>query len=262
MPELLLYPVLGILAGLIAGLLGVGGGIVIVPVLIYTFTALGYSPDVLTHMAVGTSLATIVITSTGSVFQHHSKGFVLWPILLWLSVGLVIGALLGAQIADLLRGRVLQILFGGFALVIAWQMIKGAKPAPSRTLPGPKGLAGAGLVIGTISTIFGIGGGSLTVPFLVWCNVKMQSAVGTSSAGGMPIAAAGALGFVWTGWHHPALPDYSLGYVYLPALFGIGISSIIFAQIGARWTHRLPATTLKKIFAVLLAVVGGKLLIG
>lgn len=262
MLEYLLYPVLGIFAGLTAGLLGVGGGIIIVPVLIYAFTALGFSSEVLTHMAVGTSLATIIVTSIGSVYQHHKKAAVLWPVLLWFALGLVCGALFGAKIADLLRGRVLQILFGGFALIIAYQMVMGLKPKPSRGLPGPVGLSIAGIIIGAISAIFGIGGGSLSVPFFSWCNMKMQDAVGTSSAAGMPIAIAGALGFVWTGWQHPALPAYSLGYVYLPALVGIAVTSVIFAQVGARLAHRLPAATLKKIFAVLLAVVGGKLLIG
>jgi len=260
--EFLLYPLLGIFAGLTAGLLGVGGGIIIVPVLIYSFTALGFSADVLTHMAVGTSLATIIITSAGSVYQHHRKGAVLWPILVWFSVGLVLGALGGAKVADLLRGRVLQILFGVFALVIAWQMLMGLKPKPTRGVPGKAGLTVAGVIIGCVSAIFGIGGGSLSVPFLTWCNIRMQEAVGTSSAAGMPIAVAGALGFVITGWQHPALPPHSIGYVYLPALLGIAITSVIFAQLGARWAHRLPAATLKKIFAVLLAVVGGKLLAG
>lgn len=262
MLEFLLYPLLGIFAGLTAGLLGVGGGIIIVPVLIYSFTALGFSSDVLTHMAVGTSLATIIITSAGSVYQHHRKGAVLWPILVWFAVGLVIGALGGAKLADLLRGRVLQILFGVFALVIAWQMLMGFKPKPSRSVPGKSGLTLAGVLIGCVSAIFGIGGGSLSVPFLTWCNIRMQEAVGTSSAAGMPIAVAGALGFLITGWQHPALPPHSVGYVYLPALVGIAVTSVIFAQLGARWAHRLPAATLKKIFAVLLAVVGGKLLAG
>ncbi len=262
MPEYLLYPLLGVFAGLTAGLLGVGGGIIVVPVLIYSFTALGFSSEVLTHMAVGTSLATIIITSAGSVYQHHRKGAVIWSVLTWFALGLVLGAVLGAKVADLLRGRVLQVLFGVFAVVIALQMLKGAQPKPGRTLPGKAGLTAVGVVIGAVSSIFGIGGGSLSVPFLTWCNMKMQQAVGTSSAGGMPIAMAGAAGFVWTGWQHPQLPEYSLGYVYLPAVLGIATTSVIFSQLGARWAHRMPAATLKKIFAALLVVVGVKLLIG
>lgn len=262
MLEFLLYPLLGVFAGLSAGLLGVGGGIIVVPVLIYSFTALGFSQEVLTHMAVGTSLATIIVTSTGSIYQHHRKGAVLWSVLTWFTLGLVAGALLGAKLADLLQGRVLQVLFGAFALVIAAQMIKGKTPKASRTLPGRAGLTGVGVLIGAVSAIFGIGGGSLSVPFFSWCNMKMQDAVGTSSAGGMPIAMAGAAGFVWTGWHHPQLPEMSVGYIYLPALLGIALTSVLFSQIGARWAHRLPAATLKKIFALLLAVVGVKLLFG
>jgi uncharacterized membrane protein YfcA len=260
--DFLIYPALGVVAGLAAGLLGVGGGLIIVPVLIYAFTALGFSSDVLTHMAVGTSLATIIITSTGSIYQHHKKGAVLWPVLIWFSVGLAVGALVGAALADALNGRVLQMLFGGFALLIALQMAAGIKPRASRSLPGKTGLVSVGGIIGAVSAIFGIGGGSLSVPFLTWCNVKMQHAVGTSSAGGMPIAVAGALGFVITGWDEAALPDWSLGYIYLPALFGIAITSVIFAQLGARLAHKLPAATLKKIFAALLVAVGLKLLIG
>lgn len=262
MPEFLLYPLLGVFAGLTAGLLGVGGGIIVVPVLIYSFSALGFSPEVLTHMAVGTSLATIIVTSAGSVYQHHRKGAVLWSVLTWFALGLVAGALLGAKVADLLHGRILQILFGVFAIVIALQMLKGAQPKPSRTLPAKPGITAVGVLIGAISSIFGIGGGSLSVPFFTWCNMKMQQAVGTSSAAGMPIALAGAAGFVWTGWQHPQLPEYSLGYVYLPALLGVAVTSVLFSQLGARWAHRIPAATLKKIFAALLVIVGAKLLYG
>ena len=260
--EFIVYPALGVFAGLAAGLLGVGGGLIIVPVLIYAFTALAFSPDVLTHMAVGTSLATIILTSAGSVYQHHKKGAVLWPVLVWFALGLALGAFVGAKLADVIQGRLLQILFGVFTVVIALQMASGVKAKPSRVLPGKAGLSAAGAFIGAISAIFGIGGGSLSVPFLTWCNVKMQNAVATSAAGGMPIAIAGALGFLLNGLDEAAVPQYSVGYIYLPALVGISITSIIFAQVGARLAHRLPAATLKKIFAGLLVVVGIKLLVG
>ncbi|MCG8668116.1 MAG: sulfite exporter TauE/SafE family protein [Pseudomonadales bacterium] len=260
--ELLIFPLLGVVAGLIAGLLGVGGGIVIVPVLIFTFQLLQFSEQVLTHMAVGTSLATIIITSFGSVKQHHAKGAVRWDIFKSLAVGLAIGAFAGAEVADLLNGRILQILFGGFALLIAMQMALGLAPNARRGLPNQVGLMASGGVIGVASAVFGIGGGSLTVPFLTLCNVKMQEAVGTSSAGGMPIAIAGAIGFVLAGWGVQTLPSFSVGYIYLPALLGIGITSIIFSQVGAKLAHRLPATTLKRCFAVILVFVGIKLIIG
>ena len=260
--ELLIFPALGVVAGLIAGLLGLGGGIVVVPVLIFTFALLGFSATVATHMAVGTSLATIIITSFGSVRQHHAKGAVRWDVFRFLAVGLVIGALAGAEVADWMNGRLLQILFGAFAILIAVQMVAGFKPHPARDVPGAIGLGGAGIGIGLASAIFGIGGGSLTVPYLTWCNVRMQQAVGTSSAAGMPIAIAGALGFVIAGWDAQPLPEYSLGYVYLPALLGIGVTSVIFAQVGASFAHRLPAQTLKKCFGVILVLVGIKLIVG
>ncbi len=260
--EFLLYPALGVVAGLAAGLLGVGGGLIIVPVLIYGFTGLGFAPESLTHMAVGTSLATIILTSSGSIYQHNKQGNVLWPVLRWFAFGLIIGALLGAKIADLINGRVLQIMFGVFAIVVAIQMVFGLRPKPSRGIPGKLGLVSAGVGIGSASAIFGIGGGSFSVPFLVWCNQEMKKAVGTSAAGGFPIAFAGALGFVITGWQNETLPSYSLGYVYLPALAGIAVTSIIFARVGAHWAHRLHPATLKKIFAILSVTIGIKLIIG
>ena len=260
--ELFIFPLLGVAAGLIAGLLGLGGGIIVVPVLIFTFDLLNIADNVATHMAVGTSLATIVITSFGSVRQHHAKGAVRWDIFRYLAIGLVIGALAGAEVADWMDGRVLQMLFGIFAIAIALQMVAGFRPNPGRDVPGRFGLGVAGVVIGLASAIFGIGGGSLTVPYLTWCNLKMQHAVGTSSAGGMPIAIAGALGFVLAGWDAQQLPPYSVGYVYLPALLGIGITSVIFAQVGARFAHRIPAQTLKKCFGVILVLVGIKLILG
>lgn len=259
---LLVYPAIGVVAGMLAGLLGVGGGIVIVPVLIFTFRWLNYSEDVLTHMAVGTSLATILLTSTGSIKQHHRAGAVRWSIIGVLSLGLVVGAIVGAYFAETLKGRVIQILFALFAFVIAWQMLRGVKPSPGRQLPGSAGMAGVGAIIGFASAIFGIGGGSLTVPFLTWCNVRMQEAIGTSAACGFPIALAGAAGFAWTGWGAPALPQGSVGYIYLPAFVGIGITSVVFAQFGAKLAHQLPAARLKQVFAVLLVGVGLKLIAG
>ena len=149
-----------------------------------------------------------------------------------------------------------------FAILIAIQMVAGFRPNPGRDVPGGTGLTLAGLLIGIASAIFGIGGGSLTVPYLTWCNVKMQHAVGTSSAGGMPIAIAGTLGFILAGWDAADLPVYSVGYIYLPALFGIGITSIIFSQIGAGFAHKIPAQTLKKCFGGILVLVGIKLILG
>ncbi len=221
--EFLLYIVLGACAGVLAGLFGVGGGLIIVPALVFSFTAHGFGGDVLTQMAVGTSLATIVFTSINSILEHHRRGAVRWPV---------------------------------FAILVALQMVLDLKPKGSREVPGKGGLTLAGAVIGWASAIFGIGGGSLTVPFLSWRSVPMQQAVATSSACGLPIAISGALSFIAVGWHNPQLPEWSLGYVYLPALVGIAATSMLFARFGARLAHRLSPRVLKRLFALLLFSVG------
>lgn len=259
--EFLLYLLLGAAAGVLAGLFGVGGGIIIVPVLVFSFTAQGFDQAILTHLAVGTSLATIIFTSINSVLEHQRKGAVLWPVFAWMALGILLGAAVGATTAAAIQGPMLQKIIGVFAIVIAIQMGMGLKPKASRTVPGKPGLTLAGVVIGWASAIFGIGGGSLTVPFLTWRSVPMQQAVATSSACGLPIAVASALSFMLLGWNEAHLPAWSLGYVYLPALAGIAITSMFFARIGARLAHRLPATVLKRLFALLLLCVGVSFLI-
>ncbi|GIZ12533.1 sulfite exporter TauE/SafE family protein [Pseudomonas sp. NCCP-436] len=254
--ELLLYLVLGAAAGVLAGLFGVGGGLIIVPVLVLSFASQGIAPEVLTHLAVGTSLATIVFTSINSTLEHHRKGAVRWPLFRWLALGILFGTLLGALTAASIDGPWLQKIIGTFAVLIALQMAFDLKPRASRDVPGKPGLTAAGGVIGWASAIFGIGGGSLTVPFLVWRSVPMPQAVATSAACGLPIAIAGALGFIWTGWNNPLLPSWSLGFVYLPALLGIALTSMFFARIGARLAHRLSPRLLKRLFALLLLSVG------
>jgi hypothetical protein len=179
-----------------------------------------------------------------------------------LTPGIIVGALLGAFFADALRSDDLRRFFGVFELLVAIQMTFNVKPRPHRQLPQHVGMFSAGGVIGAISAIVGIGGGTMTVPFLVWCNVSMRNAVATSSACGLPIAVAGAIGFIFTGWNEVALPTYSSGYVYWPAFAGIVAASILTAPLGARLAHRLPAAQLKHIFAVLLYILGIRMLLG
>jgi uncharacterized membrane protein YfcA len=174
----------------------------------------------------------------------------------WMTLGILLGAGLGATTATSIQGPLLQKIIGVFAIVIAVQMALELKPKASRVVPGKPGLTLAGVVIGWASAIFGIGGGSLTVPFLTWRSVSMQQAVATSSACGLPIAMASALSFIWLGWDKPALPEWSLGFVYLPALLGIAITSMFFARFGARLAHKLSPRLLKRLFALLLLVVG------
>lgn len=254
--ELLLYLVLGATAGVLAGLFGVGGGLIIVPVLVLSFTSQGMPAEILTHLAVGTSLATIVFTSINSLLEHHRKGAVRWPLFRWLTLGILLGAALGGMTAALIQGPLLQKIIGTFAIIIAAQLALDLKPKASRGVPGKPTLTVAGAVIGWASSIFGIGGGSLTVPFLVWRSVPIQQAVATSAACGLPIAIAGALSFMYTGWENPNLPQWSVGFVYLPALLGIALTSMFFARFGARLAHRLSPLLLKRLFALLLLSVG------
>lgn len=262
LPTLLFYLLLGAFAGVMAGLLGVGGGLIIVPALAWIFQHQQIAETALMHLAIGTSLATIIVTSISSVRAHHQRGAVLWATVWRLTPGIIIGAWLGAAVADALSSFVLQKVFALFVLAMAGQMGFGAKPAPHRDLPETTGMLAAGGVIGVVSAIVGIGGGSLTVPFLSWCNVPIRQAVATSAACGLPIALAGALGFVVTGLNAPDLPAWSLGYVYGPALLGVAVTSMLFAPLGAKLAHTLPTEMLKKIFAVFLAVVGVKMLLG
>ena len=254
--EFLLYLLLGAAAGVLAGLFGVGGGMIIVPALIYSLKAQGVAPEVLTHMAVGTSLATIAFTSINSVRAHHQRGAVRWEIFRWLAVGILGGAVIGGMTAAALKGPVLQKIIGVFAITMAAQMALDLKPKGRREVPGKLGLGLAGTVIGWASAIIGIGGGSLTVPFLTWRSVPMQQAVATSAACGLPIAIASALSFMWLGHAEPNLPPWSIGFVYLPAMVGIAATSMFFARFGAHLAHRLSPRMLKRLFALLLLSVG------
>jgi hypothetical protein len=260
MGELLPYLLLGSVAGLLAGLLGVGGGLVIVPVLAWLFHAAGMSPEVVMHMAIGTSLATIVPTSLSSVWAHHRLGAVLWGAVARLAPGIVAGAALGAALADRLPGESLRLIFGLFELAVALQMGLNLRPAPHRVLPGRAGMWGAGSLIGLVSAVVGIGGGTMTVPYLQWCNVPMRQAVATSSACGLPIALAGTTGFIVAGWDAPALPAWSSGYLYWPAFAGIAVASVLLAPVGARLAHRLPTAVLKRFFALFLVFLGLRML--
>lgn len=260
--SLLIFAATGAVAGLLAGLLGIGGGMIIVPALIFVLPALGVAPGVLTQVAVGTSLACISVISISSARAHHVRGGVIWRVFLAMAPGLALGAIAGAGLAHVLPSLTLQRVVGVAALLVAANLFADVKPAPHRDLPGRAGLASAGGAIGALSSLIGIGGGSLTVPYLVWCNTPITRAVGTSAACGIPIAWAGAAGFVATGWGLAGTGPGSVGYVNLPAAAGIVAGSLAFTTLGAALAHRLPARTLKRVFALLLAVVGLRMLLG
>jgi hypothetical protein len=250
------YLLLGLFAGVIAGLLGVGGGLVIVPILAWLYHLQGFDSVHLLQLAVGTSLATIVFTSLSSSLAHHRRGAVDWPVMVQLSLGIVAGAWFGGTLAVWLGGALLGVAFGVFELMVAAQMAFGFRPSVHRAAPGKTRNAIAGLLIGLLSALLGIGGGTLSVPWLVWHNIDMRRAVATSAACGFPIALVGALGFVAAGWQRADLPAGSTGFVYWPAVAMISLASVAAAPFGARLAHRLPQRRLRTIFAAFLVLLG------
>lgn len=254
------YPLLGAFVGFFAGLLGVGGGGIMVPVLTTLFVAQGFARDSVVHLALGTSMAAIVMTSVSSLRAHHKHGAVLWDVVRRITPGVLVGTFGATFIASRVASAPLAIFFACFMAYVALQMLANVKPKPSRALPGAIGMGAVGVGIGGVSALVAIGGGSLSVPFMTWCNVKVHNAIGTSSAIGLPIALAGTVGYLLNGWQAPDLPAFSLGFVYLPALILIGTVSVVTAPLGARLAHRLPVATLKKIFAAVLLLLCAKML--
>jgi uncharacterized membrane protein YfcA len=247
--ELLL---LGAATGFLAGLLGIGGGMLMVPAVTFVLGAKGFPPEYIVQMAVATSLATICFTSISSVRAHHKRGAVMWPVVARLAPGILLGSFLGAQLAVAIPGKALSILFALFVAFAATQIFLDRKPKPSRTLPGTPGMVAAGAGIGMLSALVGAGGAFVSVPFMQWCNVKIHNAVATSAALGFPIALAGTLSYVWAGRNLPPMPPGSLGYLYLPGLLVISLASMSTAPLGARTAHRMDIRPLKRVFAVVL----------
>lgn len=258
----LLYVVLGVCAGTFAGLFGIGGGLLIVPALIFSFKLQGFAPDVLIHMAIGTSLATIAVTSTSSVIMHHKKGAVKWSVLPYMVLGIALGVWLGVITAIHLKGKTLQLILGLFVILVATNMLLNVRLSSFsfKRKSGAPLLFMVGSIIGWKSGILGIGGGMLSVPFLKFYGLPIKKAVATSAACGVPIAIVGAISNIVLGSGNPMLPEYSIGFVYWPAFAGIVLTSTVCARFGARLAHRLPAKTLHKYFATFLFVVGIKLL--
>ncbi|WP_374404676.1 sulfite exporter TauE/SafE family protein [Niveibacterium sp.] len=258
----LAYVALGLFSGFMAGLLGLGGGAIMVPLLVMIFGAAGVPHEHVLHLALGTSMATIIFTAWSSMRAHHAHGAVIWDVVKAFSPGIVFGTLLGTLVAARVGTRALAVFFACFISVVAVQMMFNLKPAARRGLPGRAGLAGVGTGIGMVSALAAIGGGSMTVPYLTWCNVPVQRAIGTSAAVGIPIAIAGSLGYLWNGWGQAGLPAAAFGYIYLPALVCLIVASMLTAPIGARLAHRLPVATLKRAFAGVLVLLAGKMLWG
>jgi uncharacterized membrane protein YfcA len=220
----------------------------------------GISNQLIMHLALGTSLASIMFTSVSSFWAHHKRGAVHWDIVRRITPGIVIGTSLGAYVAARMSTNFLKVFFVVFLYYVAFQMLSGSKPKPSRDFPGTIGMFGVGNTIGVVSSLVGIGGGTLSVPFMMWCNLAVHEAIGTSAAIGFPIAIAGTVNYIYNGLHVAGLPHYSLGYAYLPALAGIVLASVMTAPLGVRLAHSLPVPQLKRVFAFLLLAVATKML--
>ena len=262
---LIWYVLAGVCSGLLAGMFGVGGGMIIVPVLVYCFTAFGgVEAGAAMHLALGTSLAVIVFTSVNAVIAHHRRGAVEWGVLKGMTMGIALGAIVGAATASWLSGASLQVIVGLFALTMAAQQLRSvlngkrqrAEQTASYVLPSRTWQYGSGAAIGWASALFGIGGGSLTVPLLTSKGLNMHRAVATSSACGLAVALFGAVGNMAFGWGVSGLPPWSIGYVNLPALGGVAIASMLSAHLGVKIAHRASGVQLKLGFALLMACVG------
>ena len=256
----IIYLLMGLFVGFFAGLLGIGGGLILVTLMVYLFTVQGFPADRLLHLALGTSIASIVFTSISSLRAHHKHGAVRWDILRMAVPGLIIGTLFGTFVADQMKSKYLAIFFVIFVYYSAVQMFANVKPKPTRQLPGRFGMTVVAIIVGIVSSLVGVGGGVMTIPLMSLCNVPMRQTIGTSAALGLPIAIAGTVGFIVTGLGKDHLPPLSVGYVYLPALIGIVIGTFVTVPWGAKAAHTLPVSTLKKIFAVILFILATKML--
>jgi uncharacterized protein len=255
-PQLILeLATLGICTGFLAGLLGIGGGMVMVPFITFMLSHRGVDADLAVKMAIATSMATIIFTSVSSVRAHHKRGAVRWDLVKGLAPGIVLGSMIGSLgVFVLLKGAYLAIFFGLFVGFSATQMFLDKKPAPSRQVPATAGLMGAGGVIGFISGLVGAGGGFISVPFMTWCNVAIHNAVATSAALGFPIAVANVAGYIISGMSVEGLPADAFGFIWVPALVVIAACSVFTAPLGAKAAHMLPVKKLKRVFASVLYV--------
>ncbi|WBY03951.1 sulfite exporter TauE/SafE family protein [Ramlibacter tataouinensis] len=257
---MLIYFATGAFVGFLAGLLGIGGGMTLVPLLASMFTAQQLAPDHVVHIALGTGMSSIVFTSSASVRAHHRLGGVDWSLVRRMGPGMVIGTLLATALSGWVSQRALALAFTVIVYAGATQLLLGRKPSAARTLPGRTALMAIGLLFGVVCGLVSAGGAFLTVPFMLFCGVSMTTAIGTGAALGLPVALIGTLGYVFSGWQVPGLPPLALGFVYGPALLGIVAGSVLTAPIGARAAHRLPVATLRRIFACLLYALATKML--
>jgi uncharacterized membrane protein YfcA len=252
----------GLVSGVISGLLGVGGGIIIVPFLAWLLSHHGMPSETIMQTAVATSLATIIITSASAVLAQHRRGAIRWEVVNALAPGIAIGAWFGADLAHFLSSQLLANVFGIFLLINGINSALNIRPKPHRQLPTKTSLGVAGSIIGCVSTLVGIGGGTLTVPYMVWHNLDMKKAIAIGSACAIPIAVFGSLSFIIIGLQAEDLPAGNIGYINIPAFLGISITSLFSTTLGVQLAHAFSTQVLKRLFAVILIIVGLNMLIG
>jgi uncharacterized membrane protein YfcA len=255
------YLGIGIAVGFLAGLLGIGGGAIAVPMLVWVFGAQGLPAEHVMRLALGTSMAVILFTSFSSMLAYRRRGDVDWSVVRAMAPGILTGAFGAALAAAYIPARGLALIFAVLASYVALQMWLELRPPPSRALPGAAGMFGAGAGIGIASSLFSVGGAFLTVPFLAWCNVPIRRAIGTAAGNGFPIAIAGTAGYVLQGLRMEGLPPATLGYVYLPGLAIIAVASMALAPVGTRVAYRLPVKTLRRILAVIIGAMALRTLV-
>jgi len=255
------YAAAGAFVGFLAGLLGIGGGMTLVPILSALFAAQALAPEHTVHLALGTAMASIIFTSSASVRAHHKRGAVDWNVARRLAPGMVLGALLATLASGFISQRALALAFAAIVYAGAVQMLFGGRPSVARALPAAPAMLAVGMAIGVICGLVSAGGAFLTVPFMLLCGVPVLAAIGTAAAIGIPVAVVGTVGFVASGWRVGGLPEATLGFVFLPALAALVVGSVLMAPVGARLAHRLPVATLKRIFALLLLALATRMVV-
>jgi uncharacterized membrane protein YfcA len=256
---LLIFFAVGALAGFASGFLGVGGGTIVVPALLWIFLKFAWPEDIVMHMATGTSLAIMAVTTSVSLWAHLKREIEVWDIFRWMWPWVMVGTILGSLLAVFLATQSLVFLFGLFLFLIALSMLCGFQPL-AKTMPNKTNLGLFSGFLGFQSGLLGIGGAVLTVPYLIYCNIPIRKALAISIACGITVACVGTISFMWSGSYVPHLPPASLGYIYLPAFFGIALVSPLFAWLGAWASHRVSVETLRRIFAVFLMLIAIRML--
>lgn len=256
-----IYFMIGAISGFMSGLFGIGGGIIIIPALSFIFMHWDVVPaEAVMHMAVGTSLATIIITAISSVYAHHKRGAVQWDRVIQLLPGLLGGSICGAVLSGYLPSGMLRVFFGLFLIVVGIRLLQNPKASDVKILPSVWSVRIVTFFIGELAGMLGVGGGVLIVPYLLRCQLDMRNAVGTSIACGMAIGIVATLTYMLTGLISFTHIPWSTGYIYWPAFLGVGVMSILFAPLGALLAHKLPGDLLKRIFAVLILLIAGDML--